>query len=317
MQGSVLFFDRETRVGVVRGDDGRRYKFEPGDYVGGVAASAGDKIDFEPVEGRATEICVLRSGASGAAAETARNAVSEVFKGIRKTTQSVASHIETKRAASSTDGAQSLLNLAFDDPRDWRPVLAVFSILACLLPLVSFSGASTSLMGIGGLIGDLGILAEQLQLTAGILGGAGSGWGAGANPWGGGGNTWGGARPVANPLAEASSLLGWAKVGYLLYLVPVLAAVVCFKGGRDASSSSMSLAHGVACLMPIVLLTVAHVAYPIIDPVAARNAAALGISPLGVAGFGAWLLVAIGAAQIMSGLGVISRSPASVMPRRA
>jgi hypothetical protein len=58
MDGSVLNFDVESDAGIIRASDGKRYRFRSKDWSSAGAPEAGDIVDFEPVDGEATEIFV-------------------------------------------------------------------------------------------------------------------------------------------------------------------------------------------------------------------------------------------------------------------
>jgi hypothetical protein len=58
MIGTILHFDSETDGGVLRGEDGVRYRFARADWASLGSPIAGDIVDFEPDNARATEIFV-------------------------------------------------------------------------------------------------------------------------------------------------------------------------------------------------------------------------------------------------------------------
>jgi hypothetical protein len=69
MIGTILHFDSANDEGVLRGEDGQRYRFSASDWCSPGTAIAGDVVDFEPVDGQAVEIFVTKApGTSGAAA---------------------------------------------------------------------------------------------------------------------------------------------------------------------------------------------------------------------------------------------------------
>ena len=65
MRGKVLRANPETGSGMLSGDDGERYSFGPGASRGFLGA--GDLVDFEVLDGRATDILVLQTGTAVAA----------------------------------------------------------------------------------------------------------------------------------------------------------------------------------------------------------------------------------------------------------
>ena len=58
MDGTILNFDSVNGVGVIRAGDGKRYKFATSDWASAGSPSSGDIVDFEPVDGVASEIFV-------------------------------------------------------------------------------------------------------------------------------------------------------------------------------------------------------------------------------------------------------------------
>jgi uncharacterized membrane protein (GlpM family) len=58
MDGSILNFDAVNGVGVIRAGDGKRYKFSTSDWASAGSPLSGDIVDFEPVDGAASEIFV-------------------------------------------------------------------------------------------------------------------------------------------------------------------------------------------------------------------------------------------------------------------
>lgn len=69
MRGKVLRVDPVSGAGMISGDNGERCRFGPGDYRN--ALGAGDLVDFELLDGRATQILALQPAAIVAAAEAA------------------------------------------------------------------------------------------------------------------------------------------------------------------------------------------------------------------------------------------------------
>lgn len=62
MRGEVISIDSLSGDGLISGDDGQRYPFASG--ASRSVLRVGDKVDFAPVEGTATDIMVLASAAS-------------------------------------------------------------------------------------------------------------------------------------------------------------------------------------------------------------------------------------------------------------
>lgn len=60
MRGEILTYDQATGMGVVLGDDTDRYVFNASEVRTPLPLARGDKVDFVPQDGQATEIFVLR-----------------------------------------------------------------------------------------------------------------------------------------------------------------------------------------------------------------------------------------------------------------
>ena len=63
MRGRVLGYDRQTDQGDIAGDDDARYRFAAEDWRDGLRPGAGQIVDFEPRDGRATNIYRLTGAA--------------------------------------------------------------------------------------------------------------------------------------------------------------------------------------------------------------------------------------------------------------
>lgn len=46
MKGRVLGYNQTTRIGVISGEDGKRYSFAISEWKGAVSPKAGGKVDF-------------------------------------------------------------------------------------------------------------------------------------------------------------------------------------------------------------------------------------------------------------------------------
>jgi uncharacterized membrane protein YhaH (DUF805 family) len=58
MNGNVLGFDTDTHTGAISGDDGNRYDFALSDWRGPRLPRRGDRVDFQAIEQRATDIAL-------------------------------------------------------------------------------------------------------------------------------------------------------------------------------------------------------------------------------------------------------------------
>jgi len=61
VKGSIIHIDHSTGAGLLRGEDGRRYSFDLSNWLGEESPSIRDEVDFEPISGSATEICLIKS----------------------------------------------------------------------------------------------------------------------------------------------------------------------------------------------------------------------------------------------------------------
>jgi hypothetical protein len=145
MKGTVLNVD-SAGGGLLRAEDGRRYEFATGEWKTPRAPVVGEEVDFEPVSLQATAIYALRPGGSGAAAAAA----------------ALRSMLPPASGASPPQFTAALLD-------DWRPILAIAGLVACLLPYFSMLGHSANLFSLPGLANDLrsmiGSAAAPLVLT--------------------------------------------------------------------------------------------------------------------------------------------------------
>lgn len=66
MQGRILGYDPEARHWQIAGSDGQRYDLVPDDWKLATAPEAGQAIDFQPVDGRATSVFAVATTGAGA-----------------------------------------------------------------------------------------------------------------------------------------------------------------------------------------------------------------------------------------------------------
>lgn len=59
MRGQVLSVDEAANTGLISGDDGIRYQFQPTSVTPPTALAPGIRVDFVPVAGQATQIMIL------------------------------------------------------------------------------------------------------------------------------------------------------------------------------------------------------------------------------------------------------------------
>ena len=61
MRGEILRYDDNSGEGLISGDDGNRYMFSRSDLEQLQPLATGARVDFQPVDGRATEVILLNS----------------------------------------------------------------------------------------------------------------------------------------------------------------------------------------------------------------------------------------------------------------
>lgn len=146
MDGVVLNFDSEGDSGLIRASDGNRYRFAATDWSSSGGARQGDVVDFEPIDGRATEIFVTkRVPISGAAAE----ALSGFTEDLRQ------------RATGHHNGPNPLLQVVKDRP---ALIAAGLILLASFLPFVTLPSAA--MVGFEG--GSYNLYSSVMKLSTGI-----------------------------------------------------------------------------------------------------------------------------------------------------
>lgn len=64
MRGRVLGFDANTGAGIISGEDGRRFPFQPSDWKEQLTPRAGQTVDFEADAERASAIYVVGGSAT-------------------------------------------------------------------------------------------------------------------------------------------------------------------------------------------------------------------------------------------------------------
>jgi hypothetical protein len=123
MIGTILHFDSANDGGVLRSEDGQRYRFSASDWSSPGEAQPGDVVDFDPVDGRAVEIFVTKKapGTSGAAA---------AFAGLAGTISQKIGEGTT----STSEGENPLVTTVKEKPALFAAALIV---LSSFLPFVS------------------------------------------------------------------------------------------------------------------------------------------------------------------------------------
>jgi hypothetical protein len=147
MIGTILDVDPKTNAGILRAEDGQRYRFAGTEWKSGRRPANGDKVDFEVVGGAATGLYVL--GGGGAPLQMPSISLPKI-KGI------------LPAGGLSLPQSGALGGAVFDD---WRVLLAGLSFIACLLPYASVALQSYSLFGF---VSAAGELLGQFELMRGM-----------------------------------------------------------------------------------------------------------------------------------------------------
>lgn len=138
MRGIVLAFNQEEDLGVLRAEDGRRYRFAKADWREPRPPRKRDEVDFETDREAARDIYVLTPGpASGS---MGGDAGQRVLSGLER----VWSFLKARPEAGFALGV----------------------IAASILPLYTFSGVSVSLIGLGEGIARLSSALDSLRVLA-------------------------------------------------------------------------------------------------------------------------------------------------------
>jgi hypothetical protein len=128
MIGTVLNFaksgDGGSDSGVIRGEDGARYRFAASDWASPGSAIAGDVVDFEIKDGVATEIYVTKKAQGAGGAATA------VISGL-------AGQITQKISGGDVEVAVSENPVLAKIQQRPAMIAAIFAVLASFLPYIS------------------------------------------------------------------------------------------------------------------------------------------------------------------------------------
>ena len=138
MDGTILNFDPESGVGVIRASDGNRYRFSANDWLSPGQPIAGDVLDFEPADGQASEIFLVKRAAGAGTASAFAGFASRIWQ------QS------NDGEKSPTEGQSPLVFYLTSKP---ATIAAVLILLASVLPFVTlppipmggFEGGSVNL----------------------------------------------------------------------------------------------------------------------------------------------------------------------------
>jgi hypothetical protein len=159
MIGTVLNFASASDEGVLRSEDGQRYRFSASDWSSPGEAQPGDVVDFDPVEGRAVEIFVTKKALANRGATAAFSSVSGA----------IGQRVSEGRAPTS-DGENPLLVTIKEKPALFAAALIALSSLLPFvslppLPIGNFEGGGVNLYStvshVWSLLGGLGMFAPS------------------------------------------------------------------------------------------------------------------------------------------------------------
>ena len=275
MQGNVLGFDAAAGTGAIRGTDGSRYSFQRSDWKAASAPGANDEVDFEPVEGRATEIFVTRAA-------------------LNFNLGKLSDTVDTAKVRSA---AMPLLG-------SWHPLLALLTLLACFgtflavtAPMgANIQGYSPNLFGAPGALSQgLSQLAELGNLT-------------GESNSGGLSDTAG--SHGASPLVGLAVVLSYA-----LYLIPVGSAYVVFQEVKRRPATAAAFFVGLLSVaLPLLLYVGIGLVIQTELKDINGTIEAFGQNGYRVhIGGGGWTVVLAGALQMAASVRLIRRPPADFL----
>ena len=146
MYGVVLNFDSESSSGLIRASDGNRYRFSAVDWSSPGVALHGDIVDFEPTDGRATEIFVTKRVPISQSAPDALSSPTEE---------------RVQLASDYQDISNTLIRIIKDRP---SVIAAGLIVLASFLPFVTLPAAE--IVGFEG--GEYNLYSSVMKLMAGL-----------------------------------------------------------------------------------------------------------------------------------------------------
>lgn len=294
MRGILLHYNFESHQGLIRGEDGRRYAFYGEEWRSNGSPATGDELDFEAEGTGAYDIYVVRPAAATQRLHDARGDA----RASQARNSARAGNGANRGSGLATNGiAQRLL-------ADWTVIIALVTLLGCLLPYISFGAGSQSLFGVGLEIGRAIDGMNQIESL-----------GRAFAP------TRGQAAQQQKPPKQVDmSAARWSlRLGYLLYIIPALSFGVIALGFMQRPLCKIVWLQGLSCiLLPVVvpvLLSIAIYAQLPADlkQMMGRTGVRIDISFLGL---GFWVIVLSGIAQILNLFGYIRKRPMDLIGSR-
>lgn len=291
MRGKILGASADG--GTISGEDGKRYRFDPGQWKSERSPAQGDEVDFEVGDqGTAHEVFSVKTGVTidlGAVGEQAKALLGD--------------------GANSPLGARAIAlvksNLLFQ-------LSFAILIVSCLFTYVKLTGAvgpaayaalpdhgAYKIINVGDLVDYLktsfdaaaGGMDQAAQMMSGI------GQDGSTSPFGD-------PRAIADNLRAASAM---SNLLYLAYLVPIGASAIIVQLLRRKGLSLIPLATGAACVTSFALLVLCQfaVASAVKKMTNADAAAAAAASKSIAFGLGSYIILLCGLALLGVALGIV------------
>lgn len=277
MKGVLLHYNAESNQGLIRAEDGRRYAFNGPEWRSERRPTIGEEVDFEPRGTVAHEIYALKGAAPQVDLSRLRESVTQGARDL-----------------GGSDVGQRFL-------ARWTAIIALVTLIGCMLPFISFGGQSASLFGVGSEIGRAVDGLTQLENVGRMFGG----------------NSFNTRRPAVEP-PSLSGARWTLRIGYLLYLIPILSfAVVAFEL-LSRPAGRLSMLQGIASIaLPIAVpLLLAAAIYAQLPAELRQMTGQLRGIDISFLGLGFWVMVLSGIAQIANVLGFIGKQPRDLMGSR-
>lgn len=272
MRGILIHYNPQSAQGLIRAEDGKRYAFYGQDWQSERRPSVNDEVDFEVDGTLAYDIYLLKAGRAPAPASSAPSVDL------------------SKLRASVAQGAQDLGGNPFARRLlgDWAVLFAVLTLLGCLLPYLTIGGGlfnargeSASLLGVGKTIGQIVDVTYQMEnLGRGFQ-----------------------QRNVQNNTRNVEALRWSLRIGYLLYLVPLIALWLIVAKVRGKAARNLAIVQGLSSiLLPLLVpLLFSAAIYAQIPQEARQFTQNLGgLFNISFLGIGFWVMALAGLAQLLA-----------------
>lgn len=88
MQGKILDYNSEFKSGLIRGEDGNKYRFSIDDCKSAIKPRTNAEVDFEPSEDKAVEVYILTNDTIKDATDTLLSAAEMVLPTFKPSSDS-------------------------------------------------------------------------------------------------------------------------------------------------------------------------------------------------------------------------------------